>query len=321
MPKHLIPILTLCLLITPSAWATKPTAPKQVAVASAHPLATQAGIEILQNGGNAFDAAITVAAVLGVAEPYSAGIGGGGFWMLHHAKSGKTLMVDAREMAPGAAHRDMYLGQDGEVDRDKAINSALSAGIPGQPAAFAHIAEKYGQLPLTTSLAPAIALAQEGFTVNPVYLRLVEFRKDVLNRFPESKKIFLLDGKLNADSVIKQADLANTLTALANEGFDGFYKGPIAKKLAKEAKANGGIWTESDLANYKIIEREPIRFDYHGATIWSAPPPSSGGVALAQMFGMLSNFNLSLYNEADKTHLLVEVMRRAYRDRAEYLGD
>ena len=321
MPKHLIPILTLCLLITPSAWATKPIAPKQVAVASAHPLATQAGIEILQNGGNAFDAAITVAAVLGVAEPYSAGIGGGGFWMLHHAKSGKTLMVDAREMAPGAAHRDMYLGQDGEVDRDKAINSALSAGIPGQPAAFAHIAEKYGQLPLTTSLAPAIALAQEGFTVNPVYLRLVEFRKDVLNRFPESKKIFLLDGKLNADSVIKQADLANTLTALANEGFDGFYKGPVAKKLAKEAKANGGIWTESDLANYKIIEREPIRFDYHGATIWSAPPPSSGGVALAQMFGMLSNFNMSLYNEADKTHLLVEVMRRAYRDRAEYLGD
>lgn len=297
-------------------------APKQAAVASAHPLATKAGIEVLQLGGNAFDAAVTVAAVLGVVEPYSAGIGGGGFWMLHQAKSSKTVMLDAREMAPGAAHRDMYLSEKGEVDRDKAINSALSAGIPGQAAAFAHLAQHYGKLPLKQTLAPAIHYAENGFPVNPTYLQLAEVRSKVLNNFPESKRLFLLNGKkLTEGDLILQKDLATTLSAVANNGFDGFYQGPVAKKLVQGVKANGGVWTLQDLANYKVVERQPIQFDYHDATIWSAPPPSSGGVALAQMFGMLSNFNLSLYQQADKTHLLVEVMRRAYRDRAEYLGD
>lgn len=322
---HKYALLIGCLLVSSlssSLWAATPVMPKQFAVASAHPLATEAGIETLQQGGNAFDAAITIAAVLGVVEPYSAGLGGGGFWMLHDASSQKTLMVDAREKAPATAHKDLYLNKNGEVDRDKAINSALSAGIPGQAAAFAHIAEHYGKQPLNQSLASAITLAEQGFPANPVYLRLLKYREPVLNRFSESKRIFLQDGKgVEEGDLIIQKDLANTLRSVASKGFDGFYKGPVADQLVKGVAINGGIWSLEDLAQYNIVERQPIQFDYQGATIWSAPPPSSGGVALAQMFGMLSNFNLSLYKPEDKTHLLVEVMRRAYRDRALYLGD
>lgn len=296
--------------------------PQQYAVASAHPLATQAGIDILKQGGNAFDAAVTVAAVLGVVEPYSAGIGGGGFWMLHRAKDNKTLMLDAREKAPAAAHRDLYLDKNGEVDRDKATNTALSAGIPGQAAAMVHLAQHYGTLPLPVTLERAIHLARTGFPANKVYLDLLEFRRSTLRRYPASKRIFLLDdAPMDTGSMIRQQGLAHTLEALAKDGFDGFYKGKVAQRLVKGARAYGGIWTEQDLADYRVVEREPIRFHYKDAIIWSAPPPSSGGVALAQMFGMLSQFNYDTLNDMDQTHLLVEVMRRAYRDRAEYLGD
>ena len=296
--------------------------PNQVAVASAHPLATDAGIHVLQQGGNAFDAAIAVAAVLGVVEPYSAGMGGGGFWLLRQGKSGKTVMVDARETAPSAAFEDLYLDPNGQVDRDKAINSALSAGIPGQAAAMEHLAKHYGKLNLSQSLRAAIDYAENGFPANPVYLKLLDIRKSVMNRYPHSKRIFMLDGKpIKEGQLIKQKELAATLRAIAKQGAAGFYSGPVAKSMVNEVRANGGIWRLQDLANYKVIEREPIKFNYHNATIWSAAPPSSGGVALAQMFGMLSNFNLALYNPVDHTHLLAEVMRRAYRDRALYLGD
>ena len=295
--------------------------PKQPAVASAHPLATEAGISVLESGGNAFDAAVTVAAVLGVVEPYSAGIGGGGFWMLHQAKDNKTIMLDAREMAPAAAHKDLYLNKKGEVDRDKAINTALAAGIPGQAAAFVHLAQHYGTLPLNKTLAPAAHLAAGGFPVNKVYQHLAEMRASTLRRYPASKRIFLRDGKAPDSGLIVQQGLARTLNLLAEKGFDGFYKGELAQRLVKGVKAHGGIWSLEDLANYRVIEREPIQFQYGDAVIWSAPPPSSGGVALAQMFGMLSLFNLENKSSADRAHLLIEVMRRAYRDRAEYLGD
>ena len=299
--------------------------PKQAAVASAHPLATEAGIKILESGGNAFDAAIAVAAVLGVVEPYSAGIGGGGFWMLHRAKDGKTIMVDAREMAPAGAHKDLFLDKNGEVDRDKAVNTALAAGIPGQAAAFVHLSQHYGTLPLSDTLAQAIRFASGGFPVNKVYTRLAEMRASTLRRYPASKRIFLRDNEAPKDGLIVQQGLAQTLKALAEKGFDGFYKGEVAQRLVEGVKAHGGIWTLEDLANYKVVEREPIQFTFKAggqdAVIWSAPPPSSGGVALAQMFGMLSLFNLDNKSETDRTHLLIEVMRRAYRDRAEYLGD
>jgi gamma-glutamyltranspeptidase/glutathione hydrolase len=314
--------LLLCLLTSPLAQADNPVFPTQAAVASAHPLATQAGINVLEQGGNAFDAAITVAAVLGVVEPYSAGIGGGGFWMLHRASDGKTVMVDARETAPAAAHKDLYLDKKGDVDRDKAINTALAAGIPGQAAAMVHLAKHYGNKPLADTLAPAIHLAAAGFPVNKVYQHLAEMRQSTLSRYPASKRIFLRDSKgPEQGGLIVQQELASTLQTLADKGFDGFYKGEVAQRLVQGVKAYGGIWSLQDLANYKIVERTPIQFDYEGATIWSAPPPSSGGVALTEMFGMLSQFNLALKSPADRTHLLIEVMRRAYRDRAEYLGD
>jgi len=328
-------LIRLCILLclTASPWLfAQPVLPRQPAVASAHPLATAAGIKVLEEGGNAFDAAVTVAAVLGVVEPYSAGIGGGGFWLLHRASDNKTLMVDAREKAPAAASRDMFLDKKGEVDRDKATNTALAAGIPGQAAAFVHIAQHYGSRPLSTTLAPAIRLASGGFPVNRVYHELADMRASTLNRYPTSKRIFLRDGKAPEGGVIVQKGLAHTLQLLADKGFDGFYKGELAQRLVEGANAHGGVWSLADLANYRVVEREPISFRYNyksaagaatsdTAVIWSAPPPSSGGVALAEMFGMLSQFDLSTKSSADRTHLLIEVMRRAYRDRAEYLGD
>ncbi|MGB3623629.1 gamma-glutamyltransferase [Ketobacter sp. MCCC 1A13808] len=315
-------LTAFCFILLTTVAQADIVTPKHNAVASAHPLATKAGLEILQAGGNAFDAAVTVASVLGVVEPYSAGIGGGGFWMLHQAKNNKTLMIDAREKAPAAATRDMFLNKKGAVDRDLAINTALSAGIPGQAAAMAHLAEHYGTLPLGKTLAAAIHYADTGFPANKVYLQLAKVRHSVLQRYPASKRLFLLDGaEMDIGTLIRQPGLADTLQALAKDGFAGFYKGDVAKRLVKGVQAYGGIWTEQDLADYTVVERDPIRFNYQGATIWSAPPPSSGGVALQQMFGMMSQFKYSDMNEADKTHLLIEVMRRAYRDRAEYLGD
>ena len=283
--------------------------PAQPAVASAHPLATQAGMDILAKGGNAFDAAIAVAAVLGVVEPYSAGVGGGGFWLLHRATDGKDVMVDAREKAPLAATRDMYLDNNGNVNRDLAINSPLSAGIPGQPAAFAHIAQRYGKLSLQNTLAAAITHADQGFQVDKVYLRLAGFRKSVLARFPVSSAIFLTES-LSSDTIIKQPDLANTLRSLAKDGKAGFYQGAIAQQLVNGVKEAGGIWQLDDLSQYDIVERAPISFTYNNANnhvkIISAPPPSSGGIALAEMFNMLDATEFDTLDPFTQNHVLIE---------------
>ena len=297
--------------------------PSQAAIASAHPLATQAGMEILNQGGNAFDAAIAVAASLGVVEPYSAVIGGGGFWLIHDAKADKNIFIDAREKAPAAAHADLYLNEDGSVNRDAAVNGALAAGIPGQAAAFVHLAEHYGQLPLKKTLAAAIQQANEGFPVYEHYQKLMSYRLKAIKRYPESAKTFL-DNEQNIPEIgyrIKQPDLAWTLQQLADKGFDGFYKGESARRLVAGVQAANGIWTLEDLASYNIIERQPIEMAYKGHKIVSAPPPSSGGIAIAAMLNMLSQYDLSALNNADKTHLIVETMRRAYKDRAEFLGD
>lgn len=309
--------------------ACSPTQPQssqverpQAAIASAHPLATQAGLDILASGGNAFDAAIAVAASLGVVEPYSAGIGGGGFWLLYNANTDSYHFIDARETAPAAAHRDYYLNKDGSVNRDKAVNGPSAAGIPGQAAAFAHISKQYGKLPLSKALAPAIAQAQNGFAVEEHYRRQVSFRFDTLRRYPESAQIFLDNRKIPAlGHVVKQPDLAHTLTLLGQQGFDGFYKGETAQKLLAAVNKNGGQWSASDLANYQAIERQPLHIHYGKMEVISAPPPSSGGIALLQMMNMLQHFNWQTLDSVQQTHLLAEVMRRAYRDRAEFLGD
>jgi gamma-glutamyltranspeptidase/glutathione hydrolase len=313
-------LIALSLLFVFSVQAAP--APGQAAVASAHPLATEAGFEILDQGGNAFDAAVAVAAALSVVEPYSAGMGGGGFWLLHRQSDGKQVMVDARETAPGAASADMYQDDTGKVIRDRAINGALAAGIPGQAAAFVYLAEHYGTLPLSTTLAPAIRLARDGFIVEQHYRTLAAYRVEVLNRYPAAAAVFLDHGKVPDQGYrLHQPDLAHTLEALAAQGRAGFYQGPVAEKLVKGVRQAGGIWTEQDLNNYRVKERRPTIGTFRGGRVVSAPPPSSGGIVMLEALNILSQFNGGDISEDLLPHLAVEAMKRAYQDRGRYLGD
>jgi gamma-glutamyltranspeptidase/glutathione hydrolase len=302
--------------------ARKTQHPPGAAIASAHALATEAGFEALRNGGNAFDAAIATSAALSVVEPVSSGLGGGGFFLLHDASSGRDVFVDAREVAPESATPEAYLGKDGELDRDRAENGPWSAGIPGLPAAFVHLAGRYGKLPLKVTLAPAIRLAREGF---PIYARLEESyaeRHAVMERYPGTRAVFLADGDApQVGEIFRQPDLARTLELIASKGFDGFYRGAVAERLLAGVEAEGGHWTARELAAYRVREREPTKFKYRGWQVTTAPPPSSGGVALAQILQVLEGWDLSTLDEAHRTHLIVEAMRRAYRDRTIYLGD
>jgi gamma-glutamyltranspeptidase / glutathione hydrolase len=301
----------------------RPAVAHNGAIASAYPLASQAGQEILAAGGNAFDAAVAVSAALAVVEPSSSGLGGGGFYLLHRQSDGYETMLDAREKAPGAASRDMYLDKAGNPIESASIAGALAAGIPGEPAAFEYLARKYGKLPLKRSLAPAIHLAREGF---PLYERLqgaIRYKRQVLLRSPDAAKTYLAagGGVPEVGTVIKQPDLANTLEALADQGAQGFYAGRVAADLVAGVRADGGIWTLEDLAAYRVVERKPLIGEYHGARIVSASPPSSGGIAILDALNILSGFDLHRYDSATRKHLVIEAMRRAYRDRAIYLGD
>jgi len=313
-------LLIASIVLSPVVLAARPPV---AGIASAHPLATRAGMEILASGGNAFDAAVAVSAALAVVEPYSSGIGGGGFWLLHRERDGFEVMVDGREKAPLAASRDMYLDDDGKVVPGLSVNGALAAGIPGEPAALAHISRRYGRLPLQASLAPAIRLANEGFKVDASYQRMARFRLAALqNDMGGAAEIFLQDDEVpDIGRRIVQQDLADTLKAIARSGDAGFYRGAMARKLVDGVRAAGGIWSLQDLAQYRIVERPPVTGDYHGLRITSAAPPSSGGIALVSMLNMLSAFPLQEFDDATRTHVVIEVMRRAYRDRAAYLGD
>lgn len=295
---------------------------KQAAIATAHPMATQAGIQILEQGGNAFDAAVAISATLAVVEPFSSGIGGGGFWLLHNAETKKNIMVDGRETAPLASSETMYQDEVGELIKGASINGALAAGIPGEPAALIHIAKKYGRIPLSQSLAPAIKAAQNGFKVTRMYQRMVRFRFKALRKSPAAAKVFLYSNRVpHLGYLVKQPDLAETLLAMAKQGQAGFYQGGVAKALVKGVQEAGGIWSMKDLAKYKIKERQPIVGQYKNFKIISAAPPSSGGIALVTMLNILEQYNLEKMKPAQRMHVTVEAMRRAYRDRAEYLGD
>lgn len=319
-------LLALIALAAPWRLAAAGEPPRQAAVATAHPAATAAGREVLQAGGNAFDAAVAVTAVLAVAEPYSSGMGGGGFYMLHQADSGRDVMIDARERAPGQATRDMYLDADGNPQPQLSVDGALAAGIPGIPAALDHLAGRYGRLALGESLQPAIKLAREGFAVTPMYRRLAEFRHDVLANDPGSREVFLDAGELpELGHVIRQPALATTLERIALEGRDGFYQGELAGRLVDGVRQAGGIWCRSDLAGYRVVEREPVVSRFRGFEVVSAAPPSSGGVALAEILNTYGTLERRAGGLDDLSvlgmHYRIEAMRRAYRDRAEYLGD
>jgi gamma-glutamyltranspeptidase / glutathione hydrolase len=315
-------LLVLGLLLPVADAAGVDLAPPRAAVASAHPAATEAGIQILAAGGNAFDAAVAVSAALGVVEPYGSGIGGGGFWLLHRAADGRQVMLDGRERAPLAARRDLFLNAEGHFVPELALDGPLAAGIPGVPAALVHLSTHYGRLPLAQTLAPAIELAREGFVVDPQYRRFAELRAPVLRRSPAAAAQLLVGGEPPpAGHRLRQPQLAETLETLAREGHDGFYAGPIAGRLVEGVRAGGGIWTLEDLAQYRVVEREPIVGEYRGWRVVSAAPPSSGGVLLVSMLNMLSALGPSALAGPGRSHALVEVMRRAYRDRALYLGD
>lgn len=326
MNPILRPLLLLGLLLSaPLAHAAVPARaahPDGAAIASGHQLATQAGMQILAQGGNAFDAAVAVSSTLAVVEPISSGLGGGGFFLLHDAASGKDLMLDARETAPAAATEAAFLDKDGNLDRDRSVNGAWSAGIPGLPAALVELSSRHGKLPLKASLQPAIRIAREGF---PVYARMAkgyQSRREVMERYPGTREVYLRNGKPIAEGdLFQQPELARTLERLADGGFDGFYRGQTGALLLAGVKQAGGRWTADELAGYTVKARAPIVFDYNGWKITTAPPPSSGGIALASMLQILEGWDIKSMDEAHRAHLVVEAMRRAYRDRTFFLGD
>jgi gamma-glutamyltranspeptidase/glutathione hydrolase len=310
-----------CLALQPLAAFARPS-PAAAAIASAHPLATAAGQEILDAGGNAFDAAAAVSAALAVVEPYSSGLGGGGFWLLHLAKGERDLFVDAREVAPAAATPEMYLDAEGHPRRGATLDGPLAAGIPGEPAGLVHVAKKYGRLSLERSLAPAIRLAEGGFAIDTRLQLGLRFRRSAAMRSPAFAAVFYPGGELPAvGTLLRQPDLAVTLRRLAEAGVEGFYRGSTAELLVNGSRAAGGIWSIEDLARYRVVERQPIRSRYRDVTIVAAPLPSAGGIGLANMFNILSGFDLASMDSTTRKHVVIESMRRIYRDRTRYLGD
>jgi gamma-glutamyltranspeptidase/glutathione hydrolase len=317
--RSVLLVVALCCAVAPVAHSAEQA---QAAIASAHPLATAAGYEILKRGGNAFDAAVAVAAALAVVEPYASGLGGGGFWLLHRAADGRQVMVDARETAPGKATPELFLDAAGKPARGATTQGGTAAAIPGAPAALAHVAASYGALKLAESLAPAMRLAREGFEVNARYARAAAQRERLLQARPEAARIFLDDNRApRAGWRLRQPALARTLEHLGKEGGSGFYAGSVAAALVEAVNRAGGVWQLSDLAAYRVVERQPLRFQYRSATLTVATLPSAGGIALAQCLQMLERFETSGSRSPRDAHLVVEALRRAFHDRAAYLGD
>lgn len=296
--------------------------PGHAGIASANYLATDAGFEVLAKGGNAFDAAVAVASTLSVVEPESAGVGGGFMATLHIAKNDGDAFIDARETAPMAVNPRDYLSPDGRPNRDAALKGPLSAGIPGEPAGLVLLAKRYGRLPLSASLAPAIRIAREGFKPDSRLLDAIKDEQKNLERWPASAAKFLPGGKPpSAGEIWRDPDQARTWELIAQKGADGFYRGDTAQKLVDAVRAAGGDWTLQDLADYRAKERAPIVVDYRGYRIVTAPPPSAGGMAIAEILNILRGYDLAQMDTAHRAHYIIEAMRRAFRDHNDYLGD
>jgi gamma-glutamyltranspeptidase/glutathione hydrolase len=294
----------------------------QCAIATAHPLATKAGCEILAQGGNAFDAAVAVTAALAVVEPYSSGLGGGGFYLLHRESDGFEVFVDARETAPAQAEASRYLDEDGIPVPGLSRSGATAAAIPGIPAAIERITAAYGRLPLEQTFVPAIRLAEQGFAADSRYARVSGWMAKKLNRYPRTAAIFLDNGKpVEVGHVIRQAQLGKTLRRIVSEGSRIFYHDQMAQEMVSSVRSNGGFWTMNDLAAYRVVERQPQRFRFRGALVTTAPLPSSGGLVMAQTLQIVDTFPIQSMAEDARVHTIVEAMRRAYNDRARFMGD
>ena len=305
-----ISIRFLLVVALVAACALRPAAAQECGIASAHALATKAGCEILNSGGNAFDAAVAVAAALAVVEPFASGIGGGGFFLLHRASDNFDVFIDARETAPSRATREFFVDENGKAKRKAALEGPTAAGIPGEPAALDWVSGRYGKLPLERSLAPAIRLAEQGFPADARYASASAMRETQLKKGGAARN-FLDNGQAAAAGfVVMQPQLARTLRMLADKGGRSFYHGDFARKLAQTVKSAGGLWELSDLENYRVIERPPIKFTYRGAKITTAPLPSSGGLVLAQSLFIVESVNMAGLSATQRVHYVVEAMRR-----------
>lgn len=296
-------------------------------VASQHELASQIGIDIIQRGGNAVDAAIAVGLALAVVYPEAGNLGGGGF-MLIRMKDGKTYAIDYREMAPSAATRDVYIDKNGELIKDEGSSTIgyRASGVPGTPAGFDLAFKKYGsgKIKWRDIVEPARSLAQNGYVLSDRLASLFKSYEGNLSRYEDSKRIFLKNGDLyNEGELFKQPDLAQTLGRMQLLGAREFYTGKTAQLIAADMKAHNGLITLADLKNYQPKERTPLRGNYRGYEIISMPPPSSGGIVMLEVLNMLEGYDIRSmgYNSAAKYHVLTEAMRRAFADRAEFMGD
>jgi gamma-glutamyltranspeptidase/glutathione hydrolase len=324
-PLAALAALTLTALIPASA--REPVRARRAMVVAQEPLAADVGAAVLKSGGNAVDAAVAVAFALAVTHPFAGNIGGGGFALIRFA-GGHATFIDFREEAPGAASHDMYLDAAGQPTRDS-LEGWRAAGVPGTVRGLEMAHQKYGHKPWAELVQPAIDLAAQGFELSYSAAKSLCDASPLLERFPDSKRIFLrLNGRKASgcpepgDKLV-QPELAGTLARIARDGAQDFYAGETAQRLAVAMKANGGLITLEDLKNYRAVERPPLEGAYKGYGILTAPPPSSGGVALLEMLGMLegTGYEKPGAGSAASAHYLAEVMRRAYADRAEFLGD
>jgi gamma-glutamyltranspeptidase/glutathione hydrolase len=294
-------------------------------VVSQEAIASQVGADILAAGGNAIDAAVATGFALAVTLPRAGNLGGGGFMMLYLAKENKTIAIDYREMAPDNAHRDMFLDQQGNVDNEKARFSAQSSGVPGTVAGLIYALENYGSMSIAEVLKPAIQLASQGFKVNHDLADSLRLSAKRLQKHKASSDYFYkADGNYYLpNDVLIQSDLSLTLKRISEQGSSGFYKGKTADLIVKQMQNTGGLITLEDLANYKVVERQPVCGSFRENRICAMPPPSSGGIHLIQMLNILENFDLEImgHNSAAYMHHLIEAMRSAYADRSLHLGD
>lgn len=294
-------------------------------VATQQQYASDAGLQVLKEGGNAVDAAVTIGFTLAVTLPRAGNIGGGGFMLIHSARSGETVALDYREKAPMNATRDMFLDEQGDADPEKSRYSYLAAGVPGTVAGMTMALEKYGTISLKRALQPAIRYAEKGFPVDAGFRESLIAAKERMQASDASMKIFFKKGGQPYDvgELFIQKDLAQTLKLIARKGRDAFYKGDIADKIVAVMQDNGGLITKEDLAKYSPALRKPIHGAYRGYDIYSMPPPSSGGVHIVQILNILEAYPISFlgHNTAATLHLMAEAMKLAYADRSKHLGD
>jgi len=293
-------------------------------VASEQALASHIGLDVLKAGGNAVDAAVAMGFALAVALPNAGNLGGGGFMMVHDAKTGQSTALDFREVAPAAATRTMYLDAAGNVVDGKSLYTHYAVGVPGTVAGMEHALKKWGTMPLAKVVAPAAALADKGFPVSETLAKILQQEKNHMGRWLATRAIFWKgDNPLQRGDMLVQKDLAQSLRLIGAQGAKAFYEGSLAQKIAAEMAAHPSALTLDDLKNYRVVEREPVRGNYRGYEIVTMPPPSSGGVHLIQILNMLEGWPLPHWgvNSASSIHHMTEAMKLAYADRAEYLGD